>query len=296
MNASKLRLTWPPLTRRQWWWLMAVASAFLAAGWPTFAWMAERFDAHDSFYSHGWLVPLASGWLIWQRRQVLRTVPLAGSFAGLALLLPSLAVLVLANWWRLGFVGGFALLGVVWGLVWTWWGWPLMRALRFPLLFLLFMVPLPGVLLIAISFKMKLLAAAMATGCIHMAGVPALQGGSTIQVPGATVIVDDTCSGLRSLISLITLSTLWAAFMPATASRWQKAAVVASALPIALIANMVRILVLVFLAAVYGPEASEGFLHYGSGFVVFGVALVVLAWFSQVIQRGLPSCGLNPSR
>lgn len=268
--------------------LLACAALFVAVFWPTFVWMAERFDAHDSFYSHGWLIPFATAWLIWQRRGAVPVRGAAPSYAGLAALAASLALHVVATWWRLGFVSGFAMVFTVWSLVWTVWGWPTLRRLAFPMLFLLFMVPLPGVLLISISFYMKLAAAGLATKLITLLGMPAAQSGSTIQIPGVSVIVDDTCSGLRSLISLIALSTLWTAFMPRSAALWKKLTIVAASIPIALAANMVRIIVLVFVAAIYGAKAAEGFIHYGSGVVVFGVALVVLgalsSWLTQ--ERG----------
>ena len=262
-------------------------AAFVVFFWPTFVWMAERFDASDSFYSHGWLIPLASAWLIWQCRDTPDLLTPRPSYGGLLLLVPSAIVHVLATWWRIHFVSGFAMIGSVWGLVWTLWGGQALWVLRFPLLFLLFMVPLPGVLLISVSFKMKLLAASLATRILPLLGIPALQQGSTIQVPGISVIVDDTCSGLRSLISLVALSTLWTSLMPASSTRWQRLTIVAASIPIALAANMVRIVVLVLLAAMYGPKAAEGFIHYGSGLVVFGVAVLSLSGLSHLLTRRL---------
>jgi exosortase len=264
---------------------LACAALFIAVFWPTFAWMAERFDAHDSFYSHGWLIPFASGWLIWQRRDRLPGRGAVPSYAGLTALALSLGLHVVATWWRIGFVSGFAMVFTVWSLVWTVWGWTVLRRLAFPLLFLLFMVPLPGVLLIAVSFYMKLAAASLATALINLFGMPAVQSGSTIQIPGVSVIVDDTCSGLRSLISLIALSTLWTALMPASSKLWQKLTVVAASIPIALAANMVRIILLVYIAAIYGAKAAEGFIHFGSGVVVFGVALLALGSLSGWLTR-----------
>ncbi len=259
--------------------------AFIAAFWPTFTWLADRFDAADSFYSHGWLIPLASGWLIWQRRAQLRACQPRASLWGLSLLIPSLCVHVAATSLQLNFASGFAMLGTLWGLAWTLWGWPTFRMLRVPLLFLLFMIPLPSILLIAASFQLKLAAAAMATHVLDFFGMAAQQAGSSIHLPGLTVIVDDTCSGLRSLISLIALTTLWASLMGPVARRWHTLVVVAASVPIALAANMVRILFLVLISAIYGPEAGQGFVHYGSGFVVFGVALVLLAWLSRRLIR-----------
>ncbi len=261
--------------------IIPFAGVFILLFWSTFLWMAQRFDAHDSFYSHGWLVPLASAWLIRQRWQTLKSVRIAESFWGLLLLVPSLISHVVAAQLNLHLISGLAMLVTLWGLVWVLYGWHALWTLRFPLLFLLFMVPLPGVLLISTSFKMKMTAAFLATHAIHLMGIAVQQAGSTIQAPGVSVIVDDTCSGLRSLISLIALSVLWTALMPTTAKRWQKWTVVACSIPIALSANMVRIVVLVLLSVIYGPQIAEGFIHYGSGIVVFGVALAILAWLSN---------------
>lgn len=259
------------------------AAAFLFLFWPTFRWMAHRFDAADSFYSHGWLVPLASAWLVWHGRERLRSLAPRASYAGLALLIPAAAVHVLATWWSINVVSGFAMVAAVWGLVWTLWGRQAVWALRFPLLFLLFMVPLPGVLLISTSFYLKLLAASLATPLLRLVGIPATQGGSIIHLPGMAIIIDNTCSGLRSLISLVALATLWTALMPSGTPRWQKLAMVAAAIPIALVANLVRILVIVMLAVWLGPAVAEGFIHYGSGLVVFGVALAALVGLSRLL-------------
>lgn len=273
----------------------AIFSAlFILAFRPTFGWLAERFEAADTFYSHGWLVPLASLWLIWKKRQFLKEIPRSPSFWGLALVVASLAIHLAATWLGIGFVSGFAMLGTLYGLIWTGYGWATVRYIRFPLLFLLFMIPLPGVLLISMSFTMKLFAASLATSFIRFVGIPALHSGSTIQVPGISVVVDDTCSGLRSLISLVALACLWTALMPAASKGWQKLTVVVASLPIALVANMVRIVALVLLSAIYGPQIAEGFIHYGSGFVVFGVALLGLSWLTRSLtQWSLPSYGLK---
>ena len=265
--------------------LLSFIAVFALLFWPTFLWMAERFDAPDSFYSHGWLVPLASAWLVFRQRAALDVASWRGSYQGLLVLVPSLIVHIAATWWRIHVASGLAMLGVVWGLVWTVWGREAITALRFPLLFLGFMVPLPGILLIAISFKMKLIAASLATYALHGLGIQAAQAGSTIHVPGVSVIVDDTCSGLRSLISLLALASFWTALLPARASRWRRLAIVAASLPIALAGNMLRIALLVMIAVVYGARAAEGFVHYASGLVVFGVALAALAWLSGMLIK-----------
>ncbi|OGW91258.1 MAG: hypothetical protein A3D28_00460, partial [Omnitrophica bacterium RIFCSPHIGHO2_02_FULL_63_14] len=230
--------------------VLPACAAFLALFWPTFRWMAERFNAPDSFYSHGWLVPLASAWLVWQRREALSRAALAPSYRGLLLLAPAVALHLLAVWSRLHVLSGFMCLAAVWGLVWTFWGREAVRALRFPLAFLFFMVPLPGVLLIGASFYLKLAAAWLAAGALQLAGIPAIQEGSLIRLPHLTLLIDDTCSGLRSLLSLVALATLWTSLLPAETARWRKLAMVAASIPIGLAANMVRVLMLTGLALV----------------------------------------------
>lgn len=257
--------------------------AFIVLFWPTFGWMVQRFDAPDSYYSHGWLVPFASAWLIWKRRDELARLPLQSSYGGLLLLVPSVLLHIIASWSRLHVISGLMLVTSVWGLAWTVWGRQALWTLRFPLAFLLFMVPLPGVVLIGASFRLKLAAASLAAKLLNLAGIAAAQEGSMIRLPALTVIVDDTCSGLRSLISLVALATIWTTFLPARTPAWRKFVLAAASIPIALVANMVRILLLTVIALVWGVAASEGFVHYGSGMVIFGVALLVLGWLSRLL-------------
>lgn len=255
--------------------------AFVLLFWPTFMWMAERFDAYNSFYSHGWIIPLASGWLIWNRRNLLKTCPRQPSFWGLSFIIPSLLLHLLASWVDLHFLSGFAMLSTLWGLIWMLWGFQVLWIMRFPMLFLLFMIPIPSVLLISTSFQMKMMAASLATHLLTLIGITAIQEGSTIHLHGISVIVDDTCSGLRSLISLLALSVLWTSLLPHGTKLWKKLTLVASAVPIALLTNMIRIMVLVLLSAIYGSQIADSFLHYGSGFVVFGLAIVLLTLLSR---------------
>ena len=150
------------------------------------------------------------------------------------------------------------------------------------------MLALMPVLTVSLSLKKKdktlnFVPAALATKALNFINIPAMQAGSTINIPGVSVIVDDTCSGLRSLISLLALSVFWTALLPKAALRWQKWVIVAAAAPIALLANMVRIIFLVIIAVVYGAHAAEGFLHFWSGIVVFVVALSLLAWLGRVL-------------
>lgn len=266
-------------------WTVPILAGMLLVFSHTLGWMVERFDAADSFYSHGWLIPLPVGWLLWQNRKAFSRKLAQPSAEGLAFLAAMLTLHLIGSWLRIGFVSGFAMIGAIWGLVWTFWGWDTLRRVRFPMLFLLFMVPLPSILLIATSFKMKLMAAGLATQLLSGMGLEAIQAGSTIHLNGINLVVDDTCSGLRSLISLFALAVLWTSLLPETAKRWHKIVLVAAAAPIALATNMIRIMVLSLLAVFYGAETAEGFIHFGSGMVVFGLAVILFWQLSRLMVR-----------
>lgn len=263
-----------------------MAALLLRLFFPTFVWMQERFSAYDSFYQHGWVIPAACIWLIWSRRDRLQSLTPQADLRGLFLLVPALFLHFAALRLQIGFVSGFAFVLAIWGIAWTCLGWEYLSRQRFAALFLLFMVPVPAILLITASFHMKLLAATLASQVLNFIGMDAVRAGSTIHVPGISVVVDDTCSGLRSLITLITLAIFWLALLPRGTAAVKKWIIVAAAVPIALFANIVRILVLVILSAVYGPKVGDSFIHMGSGLVVFVIAFIALAVLSRALTGG----------
>jgi exosortase len=163
---------------------------------------------------------------------------------------------------------------VITGLIGFILGYNYIRTLALPLAFLLFMVPLPALVLNAIAFPLQLLASQMAVGILHGIGVPALREGNVIALPNITLEVVEACSGLRSLVSLGALSVLLAALtLRGTVPRL---VLIASSLPIAVITNSVRVSGTGVLAYRFGAQLAEGFLHSFSGWVVFVIALVLL--------------------
>jgi exosortase len=260
---------------------LAVVAAFL----PMFRWMGERFAEPNSYYSHGYLIPLVVAALIWRQRDALKAVPLSSSPAGLPVLLAGLGMYLLGGIvLKIGFIAGVAFLIVLFGLVLYVFGAAVTRTVAFPLLFTGCMVPVPKVLLLSATFKLKLMAAALAEQVVTGMHIPLARAGSILYLPGGTLIVEEECSGISSLISLVTLSLLFAyvAQLPV----YKRGILVLSALPVALAANVVRIIFLVLAAYVYGVDAVHGgILHTAAGCALWGVAVAlfmgvwrVLAW------------------
>ncbi len=239
----------------------------------------------DENYSHGFLVPAVTLYLLWDRRRDLAEAArrARGSWAGLALCLGSLALYVLGRAGAELFLQRSSLVFLLMGAVLWLWGWGVFRKALFPLAFLLFMVPLPYLVYDSVAFPLKLLAARVATETLFWLGVPVFREGNVIHLASQTLEVADACSGIRSLVSLLALSVVYAYFMGR--GGWRRVLLVFSAVPIAVAANAFRVTGTGLLTHYVSPKAAEGFFHTFSGWLVFVVAFVLLFATGAVLNR-----------
>jgi exosortase len=228
----------------------------------------------DPDYSHGFLVPILSGYFVWQRRQTLATLAVQPCCWGLAVLLIGVCSLLLGTIAAELFLMRASMLVVLAGLVLSLLGWPYLRVLRFPLAFLLFMIPLPAILLNTITLPLQLRAAEVATFALHLVHVPVYREGNMIFLPHTTLEVVEACSGMRSLVSLLALAVVFATI--AQRQVWKQWVLTFSAVPIALTANALRIWGTGVMAHVYGTQTAEGFYHTFAGWLIFVVAFALL--------------------
>ena len=241
---------------------------------PTIWWMLDRWNAKDSYYSHGFLVPVVSLYVLWIKRDKLFSIKSKPLALGLWLLAAGLIIHMLSAFFRVYFTSAFSSLLVIAGLVLYFSGVQMLKETLFAILFLIFMIPLPLIAIVGITFKLKLFAAYWANKVINALGVRAILDGSVIKMQHTHVIVEDVCSGLRSLISLLALGTI-IAYM-SKLSQWKKVVVFFAAGVMAIIANIVRIVFMALTSEIYGAKFTEGFLHTLSGLLVFVVAFVGL--------------------
>ncbi|MDF1552140.1 MAG: exosortase [Deferrisomatales bacterium] len=231
----------------------------------------------DENYSHGILVPLISGYVLWTRRVALAEAAREGDsslWSGLALCVGSLGLLIVGRAGAELFLQRFSLVTLLWGGVWWLWGWGTVRVAAFPLGFLLFMVPLPYLVYDAVAFPLKLFAARIATESLFYLGVPVFREGNIIHLASQTLEVADACSGIRSLLSLLALGVVYAYFTETV--QWKRGLIVLSTVPIAIAANAFRVAGTGVLTHYVSPQAAEGFFHTFSGWLVFVVAFVLL--------------------
>jgi exosortase len=162
-------------------------------------------------------------------------------------------------------------------------GWRYLKGMAFPIVFLLFMIPWPAIILNALTLPLQLLAARLSTSSLQLMNLPVYREGNVIFLPHATLEVVEACSGIRSLVSLLALAVVFAYMTQRHV--WKIAVLVVSATPIAIIANAFRIWGTGVLAHVYGPQAAEGFYHTFAGWLVFVIAFVLLTVEGAVMSR-----------
>ena len=236
----------------------------------------------DENYSHGFLIPLISAWLVWGRLERLRQCPARGSVWGYPVLLLGLVLLVAGQAATFGYPARLSLLVVLAGLLLFAYGPDVLRLLAFPLAYLLFMVPLPVPALLRIAFPLQLLAARVAAGTLDLLNVPVLREGNIIDLGFTRLEVAEACSGIRSLVALLALAVIYAyATQPKGRARL---ALILSALPIAVMANAARVALTGVLASTLGPAAAMGFYHTFSGVLVFVLAFALLALQGRLIR------------
>jgi exosortase len=237
--------------------------------------------ATDENMGHGFFVPLVAGFITWQRRNILSTIPLKTNPWGLALVGWAAVQAILATLGaelftaRVAFL--IALVGVILYVCGTAW----VKALAFPLLLLIFMIPIPAIIYAQLTLRLQMLASQLGEIMIGWAGIPVLRAGNTLQLPSQTLDIAEACSGIRSLLSLAFLSLVYAYFTDKRV--WMRWALLIATIPIAIGANGIRVALTGVLSEV-NTQLAQGAYHETEGYIVFIVALIALMITHRILN------------
>lgn len=240
----------------------------------TFIWMEDRWGQTSSYYSHGYLVPFITAFLVWRKRGCFQEAAYSSSTIGIVLFSIGAFMQIASAFVRINFTSGLSFILVLLGIIFFLFGKDIGKKLLFPILFLITMVPLPLSAVASLSLKMKLFAAGCAMSLINLAGIPAIQDGSKIFFSDSSLVVGDICSGLKSLIALIAFGALFA-YMSSLLNYMKPILFIAS-IPAALIANIIRILIICIVANKWGSEVATGLVHDITGILIFMIAFILL--------------------
>lgn len=246
---------------------------FAALYWKVLVELVGAWE-NDGNYSHGFLIAPIAIYLAWERKAELVALRRSPGNGGLLLVLAGIALLTAGTLGAELFLTRVSIIPVVAGAIVFLFGWSHLRLLSFPIGFLLLMVPLPALIFNQIAFPLQLLASQFGEVSLSALGIPVLREGNVINLAYTRLEVVEACSGIRSLVSLITLGIVYGYFVDQRLS--VRLIIVASTIPVAIIANGLRIAGTGLAAQYYGPSAAEGFFHTFSGWVVFVVAFAAI--------------------
>jgi exosortase len=289
------------------WWRPTLVTACLAFVYAT---VLVKLGAQwwtDENYSHGLLIPFIIGYILWSERARLEGAPKRPSLAwGGALVVVALLMLWVGTAGAELFMQRTSLVVMLAGVVIYFWGWHILRLALVPLLLLALAIPIPAIIFNQIAFPLQLFASRCAVWAMRAFDIPVLRQGNIIELMPLNSAVTkklevvEACSGIRSLMTLMTLAVVFAYFthprgrgqqgggLRASLKRygtWRSAVLVLSAVPIAIITNAARVSGTGILARYYGTEVADGFFHDFSGWVVYIVAFLLLFALGWVLDK-----------
>lgn len=266
MNDSK----W---SERNIWKVGIVLTALLWLYLPFLKTLLANWGTNDD-YSHGYFIPFLTLYFIYSLRDELREIAVQPNNFGLLVIVAGLGQLVVAKIGSEFFLQRTSLIIVLLGLVLFLLGWEFLRRLFLPLVYLIFMVPLPAIIWNKIAFPMQLFSSYLTEQVISFMGIPVFREGNVMHLAETTLEVVAACSGLRSLVTMFALSG--ALVLVSNLPIKKKWILFLSAAPIAIFANITRLTGTALLASKFGSEVAQGFLHEFSGIVVFLLGLGLL--------------------
>lgn len=234
-------------------------------------------------YSHGFLIPVVAAWLIWTRRNFLLASFGPPSWTGVFLILLAMFLHLVGLLSAIFILSQFAFIVALFGIALAVGGLSLLRAAFFPIMFLVFAIPLPYFIDAHLSFNLQLISSQLGVFFIQLFGIPVYLDGNMIDLGNYKLQVVDACSGLRYLYPLLSLSVL-AAYLFA-APLWQSALVLLSSIPITIAMNSMRIGIVGLTMDRWGPRMADGALHFFEGWVIFIASALLLALETYLLAR-----------
>lgn len=262
------------IDRRQMALLFVSVVLFVGFFAPSLSFLVDRWSHSDEF-SHGFLVPLVSLFLLWRKREVMRQTPLQVCSWGLPVLAIGLLMQVASEWASVTFLKALAVPVALGGMVWYLVGTRMMRVVLFPYLFLYFAVPWPDFAIELLSVPLQHFSAAASTMLLGLAGVPIEREGVHMWTPRFDVEVAVPCSGIRSMVAILGIAALVGYLTQG--KLWAKGVVFLSGIPITMMANVLRIAAIVVMGHYVSHDFAMTFFHdYSSPFLFFISALSLL--------------------
>ena len=255
----------------------------------------------NDYYYHGFAFPLISFFLVLKSRNKLKNTEIKGSLSGIVLVSLGVFIFLLDKYYfNILFLSALSMLIFLVGAILLAFGREYLRVLFFPVLLLIFMIPIPDFILKLFIFRLQLIASMIGATILQFLGVPVLRDGIYLQLPSLLIKVDETCSSMHSLIALSSASCVMAYLMADSIGK--RVIIIASSIPLAILANGLRLVLVILLGLWMGEKVFQSYFHPFSGKLLFSCALFVLILETILLDRRyrslkkiLSSMRLSPS-
>ncbi len=237
---------------------------------------------NDSNYSHGFLIPFISAYIIWKNKENISRVKTEGDSIGFLIILVGLVLYILGITGAEFFTMRFSMIPVMLGIVYCLCGREMAKNVLVPVGFLVCMIPIPSILFNVVAFPLKLFAANIATNVIQFLSIPVVRDGNIIHLTDMTLEVADACSGIRSLMSMIALGVAYAYIFQNSVIK--RLILVLFIVPITITANVARVTGTGILSHYVGPAAAQGFFHEFAGIFIFMVAFAMFIAVAAILN------------
>ena len=249
---------------------------------PTIVWLFGRWTMSVWHHAHGLLIPPVVAWFIYQELRDLPPLPASASAWGFVLVVPALLVRALDAGMHTELLSAISLVVLLPGLSLLFLGWTRTKAIAFPLAFLAFALPIPLSMTETLHWQLRQVATGATAAVVPWLGIPVFAEGTTLNLPSGALEVADACSGFSTLYASIAVACLVAYSAPT----WKRRVLVLlAAAPLAVAANLLRVIALVLLVEWQGVGVLETFLHELTGMMTFVLALPVILWLGTAAPR-----------
>lgn len=246
----------------------------------TFKWLIESW-MYNAYYSHGFIVPIISIYIIWRMRKELIDVNKREYPKGLLVFITGLILQGIAVLYVIRFLSGLSLIITIFGTLLYIYGWEFINKIKFPILFLLLAIPLPFIDIVAPPTQT--ISAVASSSLANILGVPVKMDGLLLNTPKGSFEVALECSGLRSILSLLTLSVIYSFMLEG--GLLMKYTIVLSSIPLAMMGNILRITSVLVVANIYGKDVAVNYFHDFSSLLLFSVSLIGLFLIGRLFGR-----------
>jgi len=268
----------------------ALAAGFIIAYFPVWKNLVTAWYNNDQ-YSHGFFILPVCLYILWQKKEILTKVPLSPSRWGMALVIFSLLIYLFAHFAEIVTIASLSLVLFLAGVVIYFYGFLMFKELFFPLFLLLFMIPVPSQIFSSLTIPLQIFVSKSSVFIGSFLCIPIYREGNVIHLPEQTLQVVQACSGLRSLISLLTLSVVFGYLT--LKSNILRSILFISGIPIAIIVNVVRVLLMALAFYYFNYDLTKGTIHTVFGMIIFVFALIIVAIGKGVLSIWDKSVPLN---